>query len=415
MSTLGTRRPPVARRWSRPLAALAVALVASSTAMVFAGPAAAAVAVPVSGVELTWKLSENAFSASPSLAEAKAAEAPATLDATDGWVFTGGTGTYDPYTGETHLSFAGALSVGNTSFGNFGERLEEPVDRRRRRRQRVAQRRRLDVGPGPGGFGASTRRRLATYDAPDDQVTVVDGNVSWTFTPFFNPLTPGGPRQFDDTFVSILPAAFQPSFRETAPNTQPLKAPSPVAVSFAFDAPTTSASQTTGLNPTGQAITVNGSGFRPDINLFVVNCDANFDAGARCDFGHFGQAHTDANGNFSIPLTVVASFGSAPNNTDCMTPPTACAIQTSWVENPRDRSQETTLPISFSTTPPPPPTTAPPALPSGGGATAAPVVSPATGTRLAFTGSSTVPFAVAGGALVVIGVLCVHAAASETR
>ena len=190
----------------------------------------------------------------------------------------------------THLSFAGALSVGNTSFGNFGERLANPsIDVDADGNGSLS----ADVStqdPGPVGFGASTGPVLvATYDAPDDQVTVVDGNVSWTFTPFFNPLTPGGPRQFDDHVRQHPPRRFQPSFRETAPNTQPLKAPSPVAVSFAFDAPTTSASQTTGLNPTGQAITVNGSGFRPDINLFVVNCDANFDAGARCDFGHSGR------------------------------------------------------------------------------------------------------------------------------
>ena len=70
-----------------------------------------------------------------------------------------GPATYDPYTGETHLSFAGALSVGNTSFGNFGERLANPsidvdADGNGSLSADVSTR-----GPGPGGFGAADTRR----------------------------------------------------------------------------------------------------------------------------------------------------------------------------------------------------------------------------------------------------------------
>ncbi len=392
-------RTPRPTRRRHLLLLLAVALAAFP--VLAAAPAQAASLVPISDAVFEWSYSFNAThttgeGGSSSLSQARAAEAPAELTAT-GWRFTGGDGFYDPYTGRTTIDFEGALSVGNSTFGNFGQRLSDLSI--------------LVDGTGHGSLTATVSIRgpgsevwdapidrvvVATWDAPDDDVNVSGNDVSWTFTPFFTAVSDNR-RQWDPTFYDIIPPSMQASYREGAPGgTQPNKAPAPLSLSFSFAPPSLAASQTGNLAAAGQTITVTGAGFRPNIHLFVVTCDSNFDAGARCDFARVTQVLTIPDGTFSTPLTVAASFGSGPTATNCLDPSTACAIQTSWVENPRDRSQEATLRVGFGA-PAPVPVAATAAAP----------------TQLAFTGASTLPLAIAGFVLVMAGAGFVMVSRSE--
>ncbi len=388
-----SRAPGALRRW-RLLLLLALAMAVFPA--VTSGTAQAASLVPISNAVFEWSYSFNAThttgeGGSSSLSQARAAEAPAELTAS-GWRFSGGQGFYDPYTGRTTIDFEGALSVGNTGFGNFGQRLSEPsilVDATGHGSLTAT----VSIrGPGSEVWNAPVGRVVvATWDAPDDSVNVSGTDVSWTFTPFFTAVSDNR-RQWDPTFYDLIPSSMQASYREGAPGgTQPNKGPAPVSVSFTFAPPSLTASQADGLTAAGQTITVTGAGFRPNIHLFVAHCDANFDAGARCDFQRVTQVLTTPEGTFSTPLTVAASFGAGPTATSCLASTAACAVQTSWVENPSDRSQEATLPLHFAAAPAPLP-----AVAAGAAGTTPPA-------QLAFTGASSVPLAIAGFLLVVAG------------
>lgn len=95
------------------------------------------------------------------------------------------------------------------------------------------------------------------------------------------------------------------------------------------------------LDPAGEKITVNGSGFQAEIPLFVVACDPAVPSGGACDMANFGQATTDTAGKFTIELKVVSSFGT----TDCLK--TRCSVMTSKVGDGGERSQESEVPIAF--------------------------------------------------------------------
>ena len=92
------------------LAGVSLALAGS---VLTAGPAPAAGAKDAT---LTWKISECAFTACPSLTQAQSVTGNAT-STDDGWRFSGGTGTYDAGTGATQVSFAASLTIGNTGMG----------------------------------------------------------------------------------------------------------------------------------------------------------------------------------------------------------------------------------------------------------------------------------------------------------
>lgn len=129
----------------------------------------------------------------------------------------------------------------------------------------------------------------------------------------------------------------------------------------------------------GQSVTVKGSGFLPNHQLFVVHCDPAVPSGGACDMGAFKQATTDANGAFTATVVVNAKFGS----TDCNT--VQCAVMTSSVTNPRDRSQEGRANTSFG---------------SGGGGAAAPAAPAAPGaSKPAASTNKTYPKAAATGAV----------------
>lgn len=99
---------------------------------------------------------------------------------------------------------------------------------------------------------------------------------------------------------------------------------------------------TTDLDPAGTSVTVKGSGYEPNIGLFVVVCDPTVPKGGACDMANFQQAKTDADGAFEVKLKTVAVFG----QTDCAKTP--CGIQTSKVGDGANRTQERTVPIGFS-------------------------------------------------------------------
>ncbi len=99
---------------------------------------------------------------------------------------------------------------------------------------------------------------------------------------------------------------------------------------------------TTDLAPGGTSVKVTGTGYQPNVGLFVVNCDPSIPKGGACDMANFQQAQTSADGSFEVTLKAVAVFG----QTDCTKTP--CGIQTSKVGGGADRSQERTVPVGFA-------------------------------------------------------------------
>jgi hypothetical protein len=143
-----------------------------------------------------------------------------------------------------------------------------------------------------------------------------------------------------------------------------------------------SVSKSSNLNPSGETIGVNGSGYVPGIQVYVTLCNPAAGPGAACDMAHYRVANVDGNGNFSTALTVFAQFGA----TDCMA--VSCAVQTSRVGMGADRSQEGTAYVGFAAPPPPPPPP-PAAAPGAGGATATGADATGTSTTLAADTTST--------------------------
>ncbi|MCB1029808.1 MAG: hypothetical protein KDA95_00635 [Acidimicrobiales bacterium] len=119
-------------------------------------------------------------------------------------------------------------------------------------------------------------------------------------------------------------------------------------------------SPSSGLNPKGAFVSVTGSGFPANTQLFVMQCIASSGEDHTCNSVGLRKVTTDANGNFSAnAMRVVARFGAI----DCTR--SACEVKTSAVSgHSGDRSLDKSARISFSaptvTTTAPPPTTAPP-------------------------------------------------------
>jgi hypothetical protein len=101
-------------------------------------------------------------------------------------------------------------------------------------------------------------------------------------------------------------------------------------------------SQTTDLNPKGTKVSVQGQGFTPGIQLYVVTCNPAIPNGGACDLANFSQVDVAADGSWSADVKVVATFGSV----DCLK--VGCAIQTSRVGKGADRTQEAIVPIMFT-------------------------------------------------------------------
>lgn len=117
------------------------------------------------------------------------------------------------------------------------------------------------------------------------------------------------------------------------------------------------ASKTTGINSGGESLKVDGTGFAPNVSLYLALCNTKVPAGGACDMANFKQVRTDAAGTFpTTAITVAGSFtGGNGSKVDCLSDP--CALQTSKVGAGADASQIATLPLTFvkgSTQPPKP-------------------------------------------------------------
>ena len=94
----------------------------------------------------------------------------------------------------------------------------------------------------------------------------------------------------------------------------------------AFAAVSITVNKTEGLNPKGETVKVEGAGFKPGIQLYLVTCNPAIPSGGACDLANFpGPVDVKPDGTWSASLKVVAKFGTV----DCFK--TACAIQTSRV------------------------------------------------------------------------------------
>lgn len=108
---------------------------------------------------------------------------------------------------------------------------------------------------------------------------------------------------------------------------------------------TLTANKVTGISTGGESITVTGSGFQPNISLYLSNCDTAVPAGGACDMANLKQVPTNANGDFT-QVVKVGSFA----GTDCLVK--TCGMQTSKIGAGADVSQTATLPLSFVAAPP---------------------------------------------------------------
>ncbi|GAC80446.1 Neocarzinostatin family protein [Gordonia malaquae] len=114
--------------------------------------------------------------------------------------------------------------------------------------------------------------------------------------------------------------------------------------------PSVSVDRTSGLNPSGDSVTVSGSGFStsgPGVyvgiaqsNQFSVTDQSSFDDRAVWVATSNGRMRAD--GSFSVQLPVKAKFGRA----DCTTSP--CAVYTFAAHGSSDRSQDTATGVSFT-------------------------------------------------------------------
>ncbi len=111
-----------------------------------------------------------------------------------------------------------------------------------------------------------------------------------------------------------------------------------------------SANPTTGLNPNGDTVTVSGSGFKTGGNGIYVGLAEQRSA----NFMDFESFHPDAvwvserrqnlnsDGSFTVQLPVSAQF----NSYNCLE--NACSIYTFAAHGSEDRSQDTSIPVSFA-------------------------------------------------------------------
>lgn len=166
-----------------------------------------------------------------------------------------------------------------------------------------------------------------------------------------------------------------------------------LAAVLAFAAPASASpslvvSPSTGLNPTRDFVTVTGRGFKPNIQLFVMQCRSTSGEDHTCNSVGLQKVMTDSAGSFTKGgVMVTARFGA----TDCTVTP--CAIKTSAVQgHSGDRSQDRLAPISFgtsATTPPVVPAPTAPPVATTTPVTAPPVAVTTTTAAPVTTGSST--------------------------
>ena len=158
----------------------------------------------------------------------------------------------------------------------------------------------------------------------------------------------------------------------------------PARPAAAAGSPSVNVSPSSGLNPAGDFVVVSGSGFKPGIQLFLMQCRNNSGEDHTCNSVGLQKISTSSSGSFSgARVKVAGNFGS----TDCLQIP--CAVKTSAVSgHSGDRSQDVLAPLSFGAAPTPPPTAPPVTQPP---VTQAPVTAPPTTEAPATTTTTTAP------------------------
>jgi len=213
--------------------ALATSLAAVSVPAAQAAEAkpAAANTAAVSNASLTWKISECAFVACGSLAQAQSVSGNVTKGA-DGFKFTGGTGTIDQLTGALSIAYTGSATIGNTNQGGFSITFTDPV---------------ITVdAQGSGSLAADASFKTSPAATPvvaNDVIVVslpkVTPSTSFTVTPPWEGVgVPASPapvdgKQFAQSFMNVVPDALKGFFWATGTTgTNLTKAPSPVTVQY---------------------------------------------------------------------------------------------------------------------------------------------------------------------------------------
>lgn len=150
-------------------------------------------------------------------------------------------------------------------------------------------------------------------------------------------------------------------------------------------APALSVSPASNLDPDGAFVVVSGSGYRPNVALFVMQCRAASAEDHTCNSVGLRKVTTNAAGAFTAnAMKVVANFGA----TNCLQVP--CAVKTSAVaDHADDRSEDRSAPISFRAAAPAPP--APTSPPATAPPTAAPQTAPPTTAPPAAASTTTPP------------------------
>lgn len=321
------------------LAAGAVAAV--GLGMVVPATNAAAASMPITDATFTWQLSACAFSGAyvttanqssdscGSIRETQPITGSVTKEA-DGWRFTGGTGTYDPYTGATELAFTGSVQVGNTNRGGYSIAFRDP-----------------EVNVAADGTGEVTATVAYKTSAAGETTTVDDVTIvtladvpdaaSWSVTPPWagvgtpDATAPLDGKQFAPELIAALPDSLKNWFRasssaeatQTRTEYNSYKAPAPVSVDFAEPTitPTLTITGADGI-PVNRSrqITIHGTGFDPRANaqgVYVVfGPNAAVAPGGYTNTGLYGDAQylptaPDANGEFTTTLTVRGRYTDA--------------------------------------------------------------------------------------------------------
>ncbi len=210
-------------------ATLVVALLACGAVVATAGELGAAAktkqrAAKVSDATMTWAVSNYVLTpgfATLSVAEVQQAEPPATFTTGTGWEFTDGRGTYNPKSGATKLAFTGAIVFGNTTRGDYGFKIADPVlvlDKSGSGTLTAA----VSVRP-PGGapFGAATDVVVVDVTGADPVAKKQHVELAVTPTAFAQPFL---------TAVGDLATHFQASGSANDPN----KPPAPITAAFDY-------------------------------------------------------------------------------------------------------------------------------------------------------------------------------------
>jgi hypothetical protein len=192
--------------------------------------------------KLTWKVSQNVWTSS-SLSPLRAADSPALLDTTNGFVLpTQGTPTYNPVTGEAHAAFGGALKFGNTNQGGYQVRFANPeitIDANGTGSIIADPAYCLSAAACTAGtWTVGNDVTIVNFDVQDQGGVVTDSGSRYTLTLTPPWATANPASSFASGLIDFLPASLKGHFRATGGSTDGLKPADPFTVTFAYTPPT---------------------------------------------------------------------------------------------------------------------------------------------------------------------------------